>query len=264
MEKELIIYKWNPWIGCQRKSQGCKLCSSSSSFKNYFKGIGLTAKLDMPIQINENKEFILPKNSHVALEFSGDFFIQIMDSIRPMIWNIMRIRNDCIFHIGTKRPQNIKERLPIDWGDGWDNVDIACTTQNQIRADERLPIYLNLPLKHYTILAQPLIQKIDIEKFLQNYKVDQVVAEGQHHHYPYTYQEVRPCKYDWVKSLYQQCKKTNTNFSLTLTGTKWINQNQEEIYVDPHGNHMEELAKSYNFNINAGFYNPENYRLVQI
>ncbi len=262
--KKIPIYKWNPWIGCQRKSQGCKLCSSSAFCEGYFDMIRVTNQLDMPIQVNKDKNFILPKNSHVALQYSGDFFIQEMESIRSIIWNIIRIRKDCTFHIATKRPQNIKDMLPIDWEDGWENIYINCTAQNQKRADERLPIYLNLPLKHYTILTQPLLQQINIEKFLQQYNIDQVVVEGQHHHYPYKYQEVRPCKYSWVKNLYQQCKRTNTKFYFTLTGTKWINQNQEEICVSPYENYMQILANKYNFNTNIGFYGSTKYELLQV
>lgn len=226
--------------------------------------IATTPQLDLPIQVDKNKNFILPLNSHVALQYSGDFFIQAVDYIRPIIWNIMRVRKDCTFHIATKRPQNINNRLPIDWGTGWENVYINCTAQNQKRADERLPIYLNLPLKHYTILTQPLLEQINIEKFLQQYKIDQVIVEGQHHLPPYKYQEVRPCKYNWVKNLYNQCERTNTNFYFTLTGTKWIDENGIEISVSPYDNYMEELANKYNFNTNTGFYGSTKYKLVQL
>lgn len=37
--------------------------------------------------------------------------------------------------------------LPDDWGDGYDNVNIGCTIENQEMADYRLPLFLSYPMK---------------------------------------------------------------------------------------------------------------------
>ena len=67
----------------------------------------------------------------------------------------MRIRSDEKFFLLTKRPERILSCLPSDWKDGWDNIMINVTAENQKRADERIPILLDLPFKHKGIMCAP-------------------------------------------------------------------------------------------------------------
>ena len=67
--------------------------------------------------------------------------------------------------------------IPSDWGEGYDNVTIGCTIENQDRADQRLSLFSKMPIKHKNIICQPLIEKIDIEKYLD--KVELVVVGGE-------------------------------------------------------------------------------------
>ena len=61
------------------------------------------------------------------------------------------------------------QRLALnDWGDGYDNVVVCCTVENQKRADYRLGIFEKLPIKHKCITAQPLLEKIDLERYPDN------------------------------------------------------------------------------------------------
>ena len=39
----------------------------------------------------------------------------------------------------TKRPQNIRKTLPAEWGDGWPNVWLGTTAEDQERYDQRWP-----------------------------------------------------------------------------------------------------------------------------
>ena len=56
--------------------------------------------------------------------------------------------------------------MPSDWGDGYDNVLIGCTVENQDRANYRLPIFLDLPIKHRSIIASPLLERLDLRPYL--------------------------------------------------------------------------------------------------
>ena len=56
--------------------------------------------------------------------------------------------------------------MPPDWEDGWDNVTICSTCENQDRADYRLPIFLSLPIKQREIICEPMIGEINMEKYL--------------------------------------------------------------------------------------------------
>lgn len=61
---------------------------------------------------------------------------------------MLRERSDCQFLFLTKRIERFIDCVPLDWGDGWENVIVGCTVENQRRADERLEIFSQLPIKH--------------------------------------------------------------------------------------------------------------------
>jgi hypothetical protein len=46
-------------------------------------------------------------------------------------WNAIWIRKDLSFLIFTKRPERIRNCLPSDWGDGWENDQIVISVENQ-------------------------------------------------------------------------------------------------------------------------------------
>lgn len=79
----------------------------------------------------------------------------------------MRQRPDIIFRLLTKRAARIKECLPKDWGNGYENVLLQVTTENQKRADERLSILQDIPARHKGFMAAPFIGEVDAEKYLK-------------------------------------------------------------------------------------------------
>lgn len=56
--------------------------------------------------------------------------------------------------------------IPGDWGNGYENVTVGCTIENQEMADFRLAIFDTLPIRHKNIICQPLIENINIEHHL--------------------------------------------------------------------------------------------------
>lgn len=86
-----------------------------------------------------------PTGEPVYTCLSSDFFLPDADNWRPDIWAMIRFRSDLHFFIITKRLLRVAACLPPDWGTGYPNVTICCTTENQQAADERLPVLLQLP-----------------------------------------------------------------------------------------------------------------------
>lgn len=74
--------------------------------------------------------------------FTSDFFLEEADEWRAEAWAIIRERCDLSFLIPTKRIDRFRVSLPSDWGDGYDHVAIACTVENQDRANYRLPLFV--------------------------------------------------------------------------------------------------------------------------
>ncbi|HZX21054.1 MAG TPA: DUF5131 family protein, partial [Clostridia bacterium] len=103
---------------------------------------------------------------------------------------------------------------PNDWNDGYDNVIVGCTIENQDRADFRLSIFATLPIKHKNIICQPLIEEINIEKYLDD--VELVVVGGE------SGKNVRPLNYDWVLNIREQCINKGVHFEFRQCGTHFI------------------------------------------
>ena len=57
-------------------------------------------------------------------------------------------RQDVHFYIITKRIGRFEVGLPSDWDEGYPNVTVAVTCENQQRADERIPLLLSAPIRH--------------------------------------------------------------------------------------------------------------------
>ena len=104
--------------------------------------------------------------------------------------------------------------IPEDWNDGYDNVVVCCTIENQKNADYKLQIFNKLPIKHKCITAQPLLENIDIEKYLDNIELVLVGGESDIN--------ARPFNYDWVLDLREQCIRKNVNFEFRQFGTYTI------------------------------------------
>lgn len=143
-------------------------------------------------------------------------------------------RPDVGFYLLTKRPERVAEHLPKNWKNGWDNIFFSVTAENQIRADERLPILLDLPFKHKGVMTAPFIGKISLKHYLSTGKIEQVVAGGKN------YDGSRMLKYDWVKQLYDECVSENVTFCFIETGT--IFEKNGKIYNIPNKRQQSELA----------------------
>ena len=127
---------------------------------------------------------------------------------------MIRQRTDLHFLFLTKRIERFMQCIPPDWENGYDNVTVCCTVENQARADERLSIFSGLPIRHKNIICQPLIERIDIRPYLSG--VELVVAGGE------SDRNARPLDYEWVLWLRQQCMENGIHFGFRQCGTHFI------------------------------------------
>lgn len=81
--------------------------------------------------------------------------------------------------LSIHRGDRLEVELPRDWGSGYENVTICCICENQNRADYRLPVFLELPIQHRTVIHEPMLDRIDIRKYLATGKVDEVTCGGE-------------------------------------------------------------------------------------
>lgn len=211
------MQSWNPWHGCHKISEGCQNCYVYRTDSRYGKDSGKvekTSNFDMPLNRDRSGEWKLQNDGFaVATCLTSDFFIDEADQWRSDIWQIIKRRRDLDFFIITKRIHRFYERLPEDWGNGYDNVIIGCTCECQRTADFRLPIFLEAPIKHKVIICAPLIEEIDLSGYLDE-RIEQVSAGGE------SGENARICKYDWILSIREQCIEKNVDFHFHQTGAK--------------------------------------------
>lgn len=207
---------WNPWRGCKKCSDGCLHCYIHKGDAK--RGVDTN-------EIVKTKDFAKPtvrmKNGSYKMKpgivytcFSTDFLIEEADSWRTECWEMIKERQDCTFLFLTKRIERFMECIPEDWNDGYDNVVVCCTIENQKNADKKLTVFQTLPIKHKCITAQPLIGSIDIERFLEG--IELVVVGGESDYY------ARPLDYNWVLNIREQCIRKNVAFEFRQCGTHFI------------------------------------------
>ncbi|MCT4612096.1 MAG: phage Gp37/Gp68 family protein [Clostridia bacterium] len=207
---------WNPWRGCKRVSEGCKYCYIHKG--DYKKGINTeniikTDDFYKPIEKLKNGSYKIKKGI-VYVCFSSDFFIEEADEWRKECWKMIKERSDLTFLFLTKRITRFYDCIPEDWNEGYDNVVICTTVENQKNADERLSFFSKLPIRHKCITAQPLLENINIEKYLDDIEIVVVGGESDYN--------ARPLNYDWVLNIRKQCINKNVEFEFRQAGTYFI------------------------------------------
>lgn len=234
---------WEPWTGCYRASEGCDNCYFYGPHsKRYGQNTILkTDKFDWPIRKNNKGEYNIKGNKILATCFATDFFIPEADEWRKEAWKIIKERTDIEFLILTKRIDRFTVSLPTDWGEGYDNVNIGCTVENQKIADYRLPLFLSYPLKRRFIACAPLLEGLDLTAYLSG--VNHVTVGGE------TGRDARICDYDWVLDIRDQCISSNVTFWFKNTGSLFKRNGTVEK-INPFK--QTGLAKELDINISDG------------
>lgn len=229
---------WNPWHGCVKCSEGCEHCymyfldrvrdrAGSEIYKT-------KTKFRYPLQKDRRRKYKVQSGEQLRVCMTSDFFLEEADPWREEAWDIMRQRRDVIFFLLTKRPQRVETCLPRDWGDGWENIFFNVSCENQRRTDERIPLLLELPFKHKGIMCAPFIGPVSIRRYLKSGQIEQVKCGGEN------YDGSRPCNFDWIKKLRQECLDYNVTFCFIETGTNFIKDGK--LYRMPDKRLQSEMA----------------------
>lgn len=215
---------WSPWRGCKKCSEGCKYCYVHKGDAKRGVDTSMIVKtddFDAPIARNRQGEYLIKSGQTVYLCFSTDFLIEEANEWREECWKMIKERSDLSFIFLTKRIERFLHCIPNDWNYGYDNVTVGCTVENQDRADFRLSIFSNLPIKHKNIICQPLIEEINIEKYLNN--VELVVVGGE------SDRNARQLDYNWVLSIREQCINRGVRFEFRQCGTHFIKDGKKYV-----------------------------------
>lgn len=249
---------WNPWHGCRKYSTGCANCYAEYLDKQYgsqkhFSDIFKTKNFDYPIQKKRDGSYKIKSGELIRINMASDTFLEEADEWRYDMWKMIKIRSDVAFIIITKRANRIIDCLPKDWGGGYENVFLNVTTENQEKADERIPILKEVPAKHKGIMVTPMLEEIHIEKYLSEHFIELVTCGGENYDGP------RKCCYEWVQSLSKQCEEFCTNLIFMETGTNFWKDGKQYLIKSK----KNQAAQAYASGESKKFYDI-NFNLVDM
>ena len=208
--------QYNCWHGCHKKSEGCLNCYVYRRDESIGKDAAVvykTSYFSLPVRKDRKGNYKYKGGTEFSMCFSSDFFIEEADQWRKDVLAMIRERSDCTFFCITKRPERIMECIP-DIED-YDNLIIHCTMENQKRFDERAPIYLSLPLKEKGIVMEPMLERIDMSKYLDE-GIDTVTCGGE------SGPNARVIDFEWVKEIKENCDKKGIGFYFHQTGANIV------------------------------------------
>lgn len=215
------LKSWNLWHGCHKYSEGCENCymyylDEVRGVPERASVIRKTGDFDKPLKKDRYGRYKIPSGYCLRINMTSDTFLEEADKWRDEMWRMIRIRRDVRFYILTKRVPRIADCLPEDWGEGYENVELNISIENQRAFDERWAIFKEIPAKHKGFNLAPLLGAIDITPALASGQIGNVCVGGE------GFGGKRPCRYDWVKQLSDDCLKYNVNFTFNSTGAVFI------------------------------------------
>ena len=216
---------WNPFIGCEKVSQGCKFCYAETLVENRFKRKFRDVKQTKPptfyFPVRYSRTFTGNEPFYEWLVFTcslSDFFIEQGDEFRPELWDIIRDTPNLIYQVLTKRPERIAASLPPDWGAGYPNVWLGVTTEDQKSFDERVPILSRIPARVRFLSVEPMLGPIEVNGFLPVIDmavIDWVILGGESGQKG----KFRPASIDWFDSVIRTCRDLDVPVFFKQLGT---------------------------------------------
>ena len=211
----------NFWIGCIKISRGCKYCYFYREYDGRFKKDATKvkkgeAKFDAPLRWT--------KPELIFINSWSDFFIGQADQWRKEAWEVIKNTPQHTYIIITKRAEMIKSRLPADWENGYANVIIMVSIEDQQAFDKRVKHLFEIPGNRGLIL-EPLLGPVNISSALEVTLPHKVVkplkwiivgGETGNDIGPYKY---RMCRREWLADIVKQSREKEVPVFVKQLGT---------------------------------------------
>lgn len=261
---------WNPVTGCSKESEACKNCYAERDWprlaanpKTRYHGRKFTDVacheeiLDQPVRWGKARMIFVNSMSDL---FHPDVPTEFIDKVYAIMGLCFVMDKGHTFQVLTKRPQRMfdyfanpetvyrvtrlmkalgpelpGENSPPVWP--LPNVWAGVTVENQKRADERLPVFLNVPAAVHFVSMEPLLGAVDLTavgangasrvdtlrgekhvlRSIKHYEasIDQVIVGGE------SGPKARPMHPNWIEGLRQQCEAAGVPFLFKQWG-EWI------------------------------------------
>lgn len=187
----------NFWHGCKKVSAACKFCYMFRDKERYGQEpttVLRAQKFREPLKWKEPKRIFTCSWS--------DFFIAEADEWRPEAWEVIKATPQHTWLILTKRPERIRQCLPRDWGDGYANVWLGVSVENNKVLDRVLHLG-DVPAKLRFISFEPLLEQLNFTRIEFNLIVEKYnwfIYGGESGNKTGAYR-YRPMEWDWIARL---------------------------------------------------------------
>ena len=202
-------HTWNPWWGCNKVSEACRHCYISQIMRRSgnepFKGPKRTGVATWKKAATWNRK--AGKNGQRFRIFTcsmSDFFHPGADTWRNEAWEVIRQCKNLDWLILTKRPELIADRLPSDWGEGYFNVWLGVTVENQ-ESISRIDQLIQVPAAIRFVSAEPLLERIKFEN--RRLRMLDWIITGCERAGKTERREMNP---GWVRDIRDQCDDSGT------------------------------------------------------
>jgi protein gp37 len=216
---------FNPWWGCFKVSPGCTNCYAETFAKRVGQQIwGPPATTER--RFFGDKHWAEPLKWNADAAAAGErrrVFCASMSDVfedhpmlpaqRRRLWNLIEDTPHLDWLLLTKRPENVATMLPQKY---WPNVWLGTSTEDQQRADERVPVLLRyrdlVPVLFLSV--EPMLGPIDLTyvPYIYTARLDWVIVGGE------SGPRHRPFEVDWARSLRDQCHAAGAAFHFKQHG----------------------------------------------
>lgn len=212
---------WNLWHGCRKWSEGCANCYMFALDRLHgvperSAAVVRTGDLEKPLRRDRRGRFKFPAGFCLRVNMTSDTFLEEADPWRKDMWSVIRRRPDLVFLLLTKRVHRIGACLPAGWGEGWENVDLGMTCENQRAFEERWPLFSRVPARHKWINVAPCLGPVDLGPALASGQIGRVCLGGE------SFGGRRPCRHEWVERISLDCRRHGVSFTFNATGTVYV------------------------------------------
>lgn len=215
---KLSLIEWtddtfNPWIGCTKVSPACQNCYAEClchrrKWVQWGKGKPRLrtskANWNQPLKWNEEARESGRRRRVFCASLADVFDAEVPSQWRSDLWQLVCNTPYLDWLILTKRPENIAGMLPPDWKDGWPNVCLMTSVEDQERST-RVECLLQVPAQYRGLSIEPLLGPIDLDPTWME-KLNWIIVGGE------SQKEARPTHPDWVRSIRDQCQKHGVHF----------------------------------------------------
>jgi protein gp37 len=218
---EWTDHTFNPWTGCTKITPGCDHCYAESWAKrsglvkwgNHDRKRTTTDYWKAPAIWNRNATRFEAMHRHRQRVFCAslaDVFDNKADATwRADLFELIKQTPRLDWLLLTKRPSNIAKMLPKDWGDGYANVWLGMTAEDQDRFDQRWQHLAAVPARVRFISYEPAIGPLSIAH--AEVKPDWLIVGGE------SGGGARPMQPDWARDIVRECG----NFGVSAFFKQW-------------------------------------------